>query len=148
MQDETVPLYSYIVFSDRCTLKDINLTSGNHVVINRYDILEAVRSNITMQGCQLTNQQIDSIYNRLYPMTQVDEALKQAHMQVIQDKYINPKAQSMNTTYTIQKAEKKVCPRCGGNLILRTAKKGAHQGSKFWGCTNFPKCRYMERLSE
>ena len=33
------------------------------------------------------------------------------------------------------------CPKCGGEMVLRTAKSGANQGSKFWGCSNFPRCR-------
>ncbi len=34
------------------------------------------------------------------------------------------------------------CPRCGGELIKRKAKKGPKAGAEFWGCTSFPKCRY------
>jgi len=37
-----------------------------------------------------------------------------------------------------------VCPSCGSNLILRTAKKGAHTGVDFWGCSSFPKCRFSK----
>ena len=40
--------------------------------------------------------------------------------------------------------EKKLCPRCGSEMILRTAKKGNYQGNQFWGCSRYPKCRYME----
>lgn len=32
---------------------------------------------------------------------------------------------------------KKICPKCGANLILREGKYG-----KFYACTNFPKCRF------
>jgi hypothetical protein len=32
-------------------------------------------------------------------------------------------------------------PKCGSEMILRTAKSGANQGEKFWGCSNFPQCR-------
>lgn len=39
-----------------------------------------------------------------------------------------------------------VCPRCGGQLILRTAKKGDNAGNQFYGCSNFPKCRYIKNL--
>lgn len=35
------------------------------------------------------------------------------------------------------------CPKCGGEMILRTAKKGDNQGQQFWGCANFPRCRTM-----
>jgi len=34
------------------------------------------------------------------------------------------------------------CPRCGNDLILRTAKRGKHAGSQFWGCKGYPSCRY------
>lgn len=33
------------------------------------------------------------------------------------------------------------CPRCNGEMVERTAKKGARQGQSFYGCTQFPKCR-------
>ena len=39
----------------------------------------------------------------------------------------------------------RVCPRCGNPLVLREAKRGEHIGEKFWGCSNFPHCRYMEK---
>ena len=35
-----------------------------------------------------------------------------------------------------------VCPKCGSNLVERTAKKGPNAGSKFLGCENYPKCRF------
>ncbi|MGP4716503.1 NERD domain-containing protein [Psychrobacter sp. T6-6] len=33
------------------------------------------------------------------------------------------------------------CPRCNGEMVERTAKKGARQGQSFYGCAQFPKCR-------
>jgi restriction system protein len=33
------------------------------------------------------------------------------------------------------------CPRCGQPMALRTARKGAHPGSQFWGCSGYPKCK-------
>lgn len=38
------------------------------------------------------------------------------------------------------------CPKCGGNLILRTATRGANKGKQFYGCSNFPKCKYVKNL--
>lgn len=37
----------------------------------------------------------------------------------------------------------KKCPKCGSTLITRIAKKGAHKGKEFLGCSSFPKCRYV-----
>ena len=38
-------------------------------------------------------------------------------------------------------AETQKCPKCGSEMISRTAKKGKNIGRQFWGCSNFPKCR-------
>jgi hypothetical protein len=40
------------------------------------------------------------------------------------------------------------CPKCGGEMILRTAKTGANQGGKFWGCSNFPRCRGVAKCDD
>lgn len=34
-----------------------------------------------------------------------------------------------------------VCPKCGGRMVLRTARQGANAGRQFWGCGRFPQCR-------
>lgn len=41
-----------------------------------------------------------------------------------------------------------VCPKCGEPLVSREAKKGKHSGEKFWGCSNFPKCRFVSKPEE
>lgn len=33
------------------------------------------------------------------------------------------------------------CPRCQSPMVLRTAKRGANAGEKFWGCSTYPKCQ-------
>lgn len=33
------------------------------------------------------------------------------------------------------------CPSCGSEMQLRTARRGRNPGSRFWGCSRFPKCR-------
>ena len=32
------------------------------------------------------------------------------------------------------------CPACGKGMVQRTARKGALAGSRFWGCTGYPRC--------
>lgn len=39
-----------------------------------------------------------------------------------------------------QKVEKGICPKCNGTLVERNGKYG-----KFTGCSNFPKCRYVNK---
>lgn len=38
------------------------------------------------------------------------------------------------------------CPNCGRPMALRTARKGAHAGSQFWGCTGYPECKGTQRV--
>ena len=33
------------------------------------------------------------------------------------------------------------CPKCGRPMVRRTARRGANEGSEFWGCPEFPRCR-------
>lgn len=33
------------------------------------------------------------------------------------------------------------CPECGAPMKKRTAKRGAHAGYTFWGCTRYPSCK-------
>jgi len=37
-----------------------------------------------------------------------------------------------------------ICPKCGSQLVVRFAMKGANTGNQFLGCSTFPKCRYTE----
>lgn len=41
-----------------------------------------------------------------------------------------------------------ICPKCGSEMILRTAKKGSNTGQKFWGCSKFPNCRAIKTYKE
>ena len=145
--DETLPFYSYIVFSDRCELKNIDLSSDDKHVIKRYDILSEVNKNVKNVGTKLTNEKIDELYNTLYPLTQADAEQKLKHIEDIKKKY-DIQENKPETVAEENKAEEKgkLCPKCGGRLVLRTTKNGEHKGEKFWGCSNFPKCRYIEKI--
>jgi ssDNA-binding Zn-finger/Zn-ribbon topoisomerase 1 len=33
------------------------------------------------------------------------------------------------------------CPKCGSRMVLRTAKRGARAGERFWGCERYPACK-------
>lgn len=34
------------------------------------------------------------------------------------------------------------CPKCASPLVMRTSRSGAAAGSKFYGCSAYPKCRH------
>lgn len=46
----------------------------------------------------------------------------------------------------IEDIQNPFCPKCGSKMILRTAKTGKYAGSKFWGCSSFPKCKSIINL--
>ena len=50
--------------------------------------------------------------------------------------------QSHVQSLRVQHASRDVCPSCGAQLVLRTARKGPNAGSTFLGCSGYPKCRY------
>ena len=37
-----------------------------------------------------------------------------------------------------------LCPKCGSKMVLRTARKGSNPGAEFWGCGNYPECKYTK----
>jgi HJR/Mrr/RecB family endonuclease len=41
----------------------------------------------------------------------------------------------------------KHCPKCESLLVLRTVKKGINAGSSFWGCSDYPRCRYRMQMA-
>ena len=40
-----------------------------------------------------------------------------------------------------------VCPQCGAQMVLRTAKRGARAGESFWGCSTYPRCNGTRPVS-
>jgi restriction system protein len=54
------------------------------------------------------------------------------------------KSLDSKTSQLIKTEASQTCPRCGGFLALKAAHKGEHAGQQFWGCSNFPKCRYLQ----
>ena len=187
---EQVSMRSIIVFSDRCTLKSVQIRSNDISVINRYSVAPVV-SGICNQITNdlLTDNDITEIYNKLYPYTQVDEIAKMQHVANIHNYSNTQPIQQVNetpaqvisqtqtktvieqlvgiitdtTTVTEEKTviediepittnntEQQVlqCPRCNGYLILRTAIRGANAGRQFYGCSNYPKCKYIQNIIE
>ena len=39
------------------------------------------------------------------------------------------------------------CPKCGSDMVLRTARKGQNAGNQFWGCATYPACRGVVKHS-
>ena len=76
---------SYIIFSERCTLKKITLTSENIKVIRRNRLIRELNKDISESKKLINKDQIDSIYNELSQYILVDEKTKQEHIESIKN---------------------------------------------------------------
>lgn len=82
---EDIPVHSVIVFSERCTLKKISVKSPDIFVIKRNIIASTVKKISNMYAKKLTEEEITSMYKKLYPYTQVTAQLKEQHISNIQN---------------------------------------------------------------
>jgi len=39
------------------------------------------------------------------------------------------------------------CPKCGAEMVLRRTKRGEKAGQQFYGCGNFPTCRFVRPVA-
>ena len=154
LDNPVLPFYSYIVFSDSCTLKDIRLTAANHQVLHVRNLLAGVRKNAVQKGRRILPEQIDDFYQILYPLTQAEESVKQAHRESINQKRLegkispsSPLNPSPGLPLPPPAKPAQICPRCGGRLVMRTASKGEWKGRQFLGCANYPACKYLKDIS-
>ena len=127
----SVPMFSLCVFSSDCEFKDLDLShSPNNVfVCYRREVSDIIRQCHQNYPEVLSENQIERIYNKLLPLTDVDEAKKEQHKQDVRDR-----------------KQGLVCPYCGGRLVLRTANRGYNAGNQFYGCSNYPKCKFTRNI--
>lgn len=106
---------SYIVFSERCTLKKVPEDTKNVIIVRRPNMLRKLRTQLQIFPVKYTHDELQSMSDSLKPFT--DKALceKQQHIEDIKTK----------------------CPFCGSDLVLRKGKYG-----QFWGCSTYPKCKF------
>lgn len=133
LQDDAIPYYSYIVFGDHCELKDIYLSSSNHHVTYWHYLLDDVMTTTASADICLTPDKMKDIYQRLLPYANVSSAEKQRHIENLWAKRY-PVVQPDGTWS---------CPLCGGVLVKRVARRGSRAGKTFWGCSNYPKCKFI-----
>lgn len=75
------PIYSIIVFSERCTLKDVNVHLPN-VYITNINYVNAILSGIMINTSEtLSIEDVNEIFAKLYPYTEVSEEVKRQHIE-------------------------------------------------------------------
>ena len=83
--DDNIPIFSIIVFSERCTLKKVPENSKELMVINRYDVAKTIKKIYEFNPDVLEQNQVGQIYTKLYKYTQTDETIKKEHIQNIKN---------------------------------------------------------------
>ena len=126
---QNIKTYSLVTFGNPSRLMNITVKAHDVFICNHYGIADYLK-NVRNDPDALSDEQIQELYKRLLPLKTKDAEVKQQHVQEINDKF--------NQTNT--------CPLCGSPLVLRTSKRGDHAGSQFYGCSNYPKCRYTKKL--
>lgn len=93
-------------------------------VVYAHDLLDVIRSYTTSY---LKDEEVKDVVTHL----EVENV-----REVIDDRthLLNLKAKIHEDNKKISSG---ICPKCGGNLVLRYGKYGS-----FYGCTNYPKCKY------
>ena len=86
LKNNSIPTYSIIVFSERCTLKKIEIHSPTIKVINRNHVNYTVKEIINSSPPCLSEEECNHIYNLLFPLSQVSDAKKQKHINDIQNR--------------------------------------------------------------
>ena len=80
-------VHSIIVFSERCTLKKIDIVDRNIKVIKRNDLLRTVKKIDKKQNVDIKKDDILRLYNKIYPYSQVDDKVKEKHIRDIKKDY-------------------------------------------------------------
>ncbi len=78
----------------------------------------------------LTDQEMDKSLYLLKQLKQNSNITNRNHIKSLNDRY------NSDT----------VCPKCGSALVERTARQGHTSGTKFLGCSSYPKCRFTKAI--
>jgi len=129
-----------LVVCDAQTLKPlvaIELDDGSHQSRKRRDRDEFVNKACAAAGLPLLRFAVQHAYQ---PAELRERIL--AHLP-------QPTAQAEPTPPSPRPAnEPPLCPKCGRPLVVRTARRGSHAGSRFYGCPNYPSCRHTQPMAE
>jgi hypothetical protein len=123
-----IPYHPVILFVGKAKLKNLDVKTD---VIHP----EMLYNTITRphEGLQLKNEEIENIFNLLRERSVKDKKVRQDHISRVKWK----------TKITEMKGNILICPKCGGHLIKRRGRYG-----EFYGCENFPSCRYKTELDK
>ena len=118
-------ILSYIVFSERCTLKSVPEDTDRRRILKRDSLVYKMNNDISSRPEIFSADEIERISDKLQAY-KVDPEQRREHKERVK-KY--------NEGY--------VCPKCGKALVLRKGQYG-----RFIGCSGFPGCRFTRPAME
>lgn len=174
------PMFSLIVFSERCFLKRITVESSSVQILNRDLLYDSVRYVWDSSPDVMDEETVSRITSDLIAYTKVNRAKKKKHIDQINQKLKSGAEKNKRvfhndeTTTSIEEEESLqpqarifrkepqtadgvrngavqrdlTCPRCGAPLVPKIARQGNYAGNQFYGCSNYPKCRYLINFDE
>lgn len=134
IRDYTVPIHSVIVFSDESEFKDVTYYSSDVYVVYQSRLKSTLRDIDNQYKGMLSDEDIERISAKLaMAASSADKGNHVQKVHVFQD-------------IRREREARGVCPRCGADLVERTAKSGPNAGSKFLGCSRYPECHYTRNV--
>lgn len=133
LENSRVNIYSYIVFGDDCQLMSLQLSRRDCYVVQQKELLAKISENAVGYGQLLSNKMIEECYQKLLPYACVTQEQKEEHIRNLQK---------------MHEQDALKCPWCGGRLVLRTPRNPANASKKFYGCSNYPKCKYIRDITQ
>lgn len=78
--------FSYIIFSDRCGLKELHVTNQDVFIGYRYELTRLFNSIVSRKPDKLTNAQVNEIYEVLRKYIHADAEMKEKHIRWLEEK--------------------------------------------------------------
>lgn len=122
LHDPTIPIYPIVTFAGDAKLK----VSVQNAKVVKYGSLKGTIKELSAKKVLDADR-----------MSEIVKLLQTSNVDSIQNRKIH--VETINQKKNSIKAG--LCPRCGGQLVERNGKYG-----RFMGCSNYPKCRYTEKL--
>lgn len=105
-------------------------------------VIGAIRHYGAEHGIVITNSYYSENAHKLAKSNYIELWDRPKLIEILQKSNGKALAEKVSTITKSQLAvTSEYCPRCGANLVVRNGKKGT-----FWGCTNYPKCRFTKDI--
>ncbi len=95
--------------------------------------LDFLNRLIQSYNTEILNEDLLIIKNIIESGNIMDKESRNEHVQNIR----------RNIKETEEKIQNNICPKCGGKLVERNGKYG-----KFIGCSNYPRCKYTDKINK